>query len=409
MSKLKERVEELKRSATQNKKFDPSEAQAPYIRKGESPLSSREYKISNLVRGMLDGDTSSAKTEMEVHKHLVQRYGITPSRGSILVPLDVGLEFPELSSQKMERTVMEEGVAGYGQEWVNPTYSKDLIQIIREKSALIDKVNTGWDFGQSNTLTIPIESSEASAVWVGEDVAFTETEWTTDQYTIAAEKVGAYVRLTNEFLEDSAIGVEAYVKDSFASKIARTVDSAIMFGTGVSPVPYGITALTGGAIATGDATQVVLSADAGNGATPDADDMQDILTAVENEGGVFRGWVMAPRTWGTVRKLQDGSGQYIVTVDYSKGVEGSLLGYDVTRSRLIPINETKGTSTDCSYIFGGDFQTIHFAKRNVLEIKVFDQLETAVKQDETWIRAKLRCGIGYSHPETLVFVDGVRP
>lgn len=92
----------------------------------------------------------------------------------------------------------------------------------------------------TEALEIPVDTDEAGAGWVGEEQARPETS--TPQVgvqRIPVHELYANPKVTQKFLEDAAINVEAWLAGKIADKFGRTEATAFMVGTGINQ-PRGI-------------------------------------------------------------------------------------------------------------------------------------------------------------------------
>lgn len=77
------------------------------------------------------------------------------------------------------------------------------------------------------------------AVWTEMCGAINELQLVFNQVTIDGYKVAGFVPVCNSMLEDSDIGLSAYVIEALSESIAISMDKAILYGTGIK-MPMGI-------------------------------------------------------------------------------------------------------------------------------------------------------------------------
>ena len=101
-------------------------------------------------------------------------------------------------------------------------------------------------------VAIPSQSAGATAYWVAENGAPTESQQTLGQVSLTPKTVGAYTDYSRRLLMQSSIDVEAFVRSDLATVLALAIDLAALHGTGASNQPTGIAATSGiGSVAGG--------------------------------------------------------------------------------------------------------------------------------------------------------------
>jgi HK97 family phage major capsid protein len=131
------------------------------------------------------------------------------------------------------------------------------------------------------------------------------------------------------------------------------------------------------------------------------DRILDTILALKNANAAdATAMIAAPRTEIGLAKL--------------KNVDGDPLRVPEMVSRVpllsttsAPINETSGTSTDCSTIVIGDFRDLLIGMRQSLEIRIFDQPLAGTGQmlAVAWLRADIQL----ARPASFARLTGIRP
>ncbi|MGA0100316.1 MAG: phage major capsid protein, partial [Steroidobacteraceae bacterium] len=99
--------------------------------------------------------------------------------------------------------------------------------------------------GLQGNISIPRQSSAATAYWVGEGSSPTESQQAIDQVNMTPKTVGAFVDYSRRLLLQSSIDVEGMVRNDLARVIALELDRAAIYGTGSANQPLGLTNVTG--------------------------------------------------------------------------------------------------------------------------------------------------------------------
>ncbi|XXB60575.1 phage major capsid protein [Trueperella pyogenes] len=206
---------------------------------------------------------------------------------------------------------------------------------------------------------IPVVATHGTAAWLDEGKPYTESDDTFSQVSLSAFKLGTFLKISEELLNDSAFDVEAYLASEFARRIGAAEEEAFINGDG-SGKPTGLFNAAGGAptvVTTGKPTDIT------------ADELIDLhygLRAPYRKNAV---WLMNDSTVKTVRKLKDTTGQYLWQPALTAGAPDTILGRPVHTSTFAP--EVKAGSRtvafgDLSYYWVADRQGRSFKRLNEL-------------------------------------------
>ncbi len=208
-------------------------------------LTSQEARQFSFVRAMraLANPTDraaqeAAQFEREVSDAAAERLGRSPQ--GIFVPTDV-LRMPVHHGQR-DLTV---GTATAGGHTVSTDLlASSFIDLLRKRMALA-RLGARTLNDLSGNLAIPRQTGGATAYWVAESGAPTESQQAFDQVALTPKTIGAYTDYSRKLLLQSSIDVEAFVRDDLTKVIALEVDRAGLYGSGSSNQPQGIANLTG--------------------------------------------------------------------------------------------------------------------------------------------------------------------
>ena len=206
---------------------------------------------------------------------------------------------------------------------------------------------------------IPVVASKGSADWVDEEGAYPESDDTFGQVILNAYKVATMVKVSEELLADSAFDIENYMASQFGRRIGDKEEQAFLVGNGTSK-PTGILNATGGA-------QIgVTSAGA---AAITADELIDLVYSLKAPYRKSAVLVMNDATVKAIRKLKDGSGNYLFETSNQNKAFDSVLGYRIVLSDYMP-TIAAGAKTiafgDFSYYWIADRQGRTFKRLNEL-------------------------------------------
>lgn len=174
----------------------------------------------------------AAAFEIEVSEATQKAYG-KPANG-ILVPNEV------LGRRDLGTSPATAG----GNMVATDLLASSFIELLRNKLALANVGATILNGLQGN-IAIPKQTGAATAYWVGEGNAPTESEQTIGQVTMSPKTVGAFVDYSRRLLLQSSVDVEQMVRNDLARVIALEIDRAGLYGTGNSNQPRGLINTTG--------------------------------------------------------------------------------------------------------------------------------------------------------------------
>ncbi|MFN4290061.1 MAG: phage major capsid protein [Permianibacter sp.] len=110
--------------------------------------------------------------------------------------------------------------------------------------------------------------------------------------------------------------------------------------------------------------------------------------------------IMAARTRHTLGGLVDTTGQPL-------NMPKLLEGYQQLWTNAVPVNQTQGTSNDCSTILVGDFRQLYIGVRQGLRIEVLR--ERYADQMQYGFIAHLRADVAAAQPSNFCKVIGIKP
>jgi HK97 family phage major capsid protein/HK97 family phage prohead protease len=208
------------------------------ITRNDIGLSKAETKRFSFVRALNylanPGDASArrgAEFEIEVGRAAAAQY--ERSSNGIVVPNEV-----------LRRDLVAEIPTAGGNLVPDELLTGSFIDLLRNRLALAQAGVTTLTGLQGN-ISIPRQTSAATAYWVGENVAPTESQQAIDQVNMTPKTVAAFVDYSRRLLLQSSIDVEGMIRNDLARVIALEIDRAAIYGTGSSNQPLGLTLTPG--------------------------------------------------------------------------------------------------------------------------------------------------------------------
>ena len=236
-------------------------------------------------------------------------------------------------------------------------YEHTLIDGLKENNILRELAHVITTGGGDRK--IPVVASHGSASWLDEEGAYTESDDSFGQVTLGAYKLGTMIKVSEELLHDSVFDLEGYISTEFARRIGNAEEDAFLNGNGTGK-PLGILSDTGGA-------QIGLTSAAATAITSD-----ELISLYHSLAVPYRKqavWLMNDSTVQAIRKLKDGTGQYLWQPSLVLGAPDTIFGVPVKVSRYMP-ELGAGNKT----IAFGDFSYYWIADREGISFLRLDEL-----------------------------------
>lgn len=266
----------------------------------------------------------------------------------IFVPTDV---------QKRDLTVGTTTAGGHTVDTL--LLASSFIDLLRNKMMVMD-MGAQMLTGLTGNIAIPRQTGGATAYWVAESGAPTESAQAFDQVAMSPKTVGAFVDISRKLLLQSSIDIEGFVRNDLARVLALAIDLAALHGTGASNQPTGIAATSGiGSVAGGT-----------NGLAPALSHIIELESdiAVANADVGSMGYLTNAKVRGKLKQTFSNATYGDMPI-WEK--DGSMNGYKAGVSNQVASNLTKGTSSGvCSAIFFGNWADLIIGQWGTLDLMV---------------------------------------
>jgi HK97 family phage major capsid protein/HK97 family phage prohead protease len=208
---------------------------------GEVGMSENEKKEFSFVRAMNalanPNDAKAQKAagfELELSRAAAEKSG-REVRG-IMIPVDILRHF------RRDLTV---GTATAGGHTVaTDLLAGSFIDLLRKKS-VVQRAGAQVLNGLNGNIAIPRQTGAATAYWVAESGAPTESAMAFDQVAMSPKTLGAFSDISRKLLIQSSVDVESMVRNDLASVLALELDRCALYGSGSSNQPTGLVGITG--------------------------------------------------------------------------------------------------------------------------------------------------------------------
>jgi HK97 family phage major capsid protein len=252
VSEIKNDLRAAKVAASQS----ATEQAAPAVENYDEP--GREFSIGNAIRAQLSGNWKDAGYERAVSQNEAKRMGLSNDGKSIFMPTLRKLT-PQEIEQRTSHSVSSNANGGYS---VFAEYG-GFIDLLRKK-ALLGRLGATMLPGLQGNVTFPRQITAGTAYWMAEISGSdaTESNVTLDQVALSPKTLMARQSYSNQLLAQSAINIDALIRDDLSKILALEVDRAGFHGTGASNQPTGLYGMSGtNAVAFGGAITYDLALD----------------------------------------------------------------------------------------------------------------------------------------------------
>jgi HK97 family phage major capsid protein len=218
-----------------------------------------------------------------------------------------------------------------------PTSFYDEVLLLARTVGPMLETSTVLNTASGENLQIPSLATYSAGTPFGEAAPIGESDPTFNAFvTLGAFKYSFLTQVSRELVEDSGVDILSFLAAQTGNAMGFSVNAALTTGTGTTQ-PFGIV---------GRSTLGVT----GTSIAPTADNLIDLVYSVDTVGRRLpgTGFQMNASLISTVRKLKDGSGQYLFTPSLSADANDLLLGYPIFEN---PGMANAGTANR-SVIFG---------------------------------------------------------
>lgn len=427
----------------------------PWVRKGEDSMSSRGYSFMKTI-GLLSGAVlpEQAKVEVDLHNRmhncfvkelgtLGYEYKGQGARGSFLAPLATsymqdsivpanfrremkalvcaGTDGADLDQMRHIRTKMLQNM-GYDKKalsWLNeltggaivaPPEMGELIELLRNKEALVNAGARVVPLPPQGRLKYPRQTSASTTYWVGENAPIPESIIGTGEVTLQAKKLAVLIKAPNELIRFASPAAEALLRDDMTKSLALGLDLAGLQGTGTDTQPRGIINMPG--------INRIQSSVVGpnSGALVVGQDIYRMIAAVEESDAEFEAFIMRPKTLYKYYQLRadavspgDSAGPYLFNLirEAQDDAPATLAGYPAVKSTQVSQNRSNGVLNNLTYVVGGMWSDLLIGMFGAIEFAATTQGDTSFINDQTWVRGILSADVQARHEAAFVMIDNL--
>jgi HK97 family phage major capsid protein len=340
---------------------------------GEIGLNENEKESYSLVRaihtfcekGRFDG------LEYEASEAAKKRYG--RNSDGLVIPTDV--------LNHASKRALNVGTATAGGNTVaTDLLGASFIDLLRNASVL-SQTGATYLNGLQGDVAIPRQSGAATAYWLSEVAAVTDSAQTVDQVTMTPKGLSAQTTFSKQLLAQSSIDIEQFVRNDLATVLAIAQDLAAVNGSGSSGQPTGILGISGVGSVTSGGTSAAYT------------DMVNLEkeVAVDNALSGSLSYVTNAKLIAKLKRTEIASNTAKFVYE-----DGNVNGYPMYMSNQLPA--TYSSNTKSAVIFG-NFSDLLIGNWNGIDVVVDPY--TAAGNRQVKIVTSLWTDVAVRHPESF--------
>ena len=199
------------------------------VHKSEAALEGR-VNVLDAIRCQVEN--RSATGALAEFQQEAKRQGLEATQGGILVPASV---FEKRATQTTT------GAAAV----VPDDYKADQFIGLLRNSMIVRQLGARVLPGLRGDTVLPKQTGSASAFWIAEGDALTESSATYGSVRLEPKHVGALSALSRQLIQQANPAIEQLTRDDFAQVVGLAVDKALLHGTAAAKQPVGILATAG--------------------------------------------------------------------------------------------------------------------------------------------------------------------
>ena len=219
---------------------------------------------------------------------------------------------------------------------IQPTYiDNELVRRLEEVAPVFAKARMYQSTAGELKIPREAESNLYECGFVGEDADVPEKAFSFDTISLKSVRVGAYVKVTQQLLNDVELDIVSYVVDMLARRLGATLDHHAITGAGTKTSHADLQGLV-------NLTKEADGVNEVSGTALNADVLLDAIHAMHPSLLNGAEFYMNRKTYNAVSKLKDGDGQYILKLEKSIAVEEphyTVFGFRVNVTDDMPDNK----------------------------------------------------------------------
>ena len=355
-------------------------------------------KTAGLVPGASDPAGSILKMAMA---QILQREGRSDAFNAAGFT-DAEAALVQQATRKALDTATSSGGGGYT---VPNEWTSSFIEMLRPNLTVVQAGATLMEKLNGSPVQIPKQLTSSAVNWVGQNATIPSADTGLGQVLMTPKTMAIRSQYSNLLGLLSNPNMEQIVRRDFTKVCALELDRVALRGLGVSGQPLGLNGVTGiGTYAIGV-----------NGGDLTRQDVLKLAGVVEDQNalGSKLAFVMHPKIKRVLKneRIAQFSGQTVgayTVYPLSDAALADALGYPIYTTTQIPVNLTKGSSTDCSEVYFGNFEELLIGVWGSLEILATNIGGNAWAQNAIEIRLIFNCDVQVRHAQSFALCSDAR-
>lgn len=320
----------------------------------------------------------------------------------------VGGQYERDIVESATRKAIDTGTGGAGGGFVIPQeyLGSEFIEVLRAKSVVMRAGAKLLDNLQGTPVVVPKQLGSGTVYWLGQNSALTASDPAFGQVQMTPKTMGMrnqYSRLVDMLANPK---IEELVRRDMAATAALELDRVALRGSGSSNQPLGINGVSGiGTYAIGT-----------NGGPLTLDDLYGLIGTLEdaNAMGDNLALVTHPKALRKLKKQRiaqysgDTGGTYVVQPLLTDEALSKAIGLTCLTTTQLPVNLTKGSSTDCTEVYVGNWSELLIGQWGGVEILATNIGGNAWTQNAVEVRLILNVDIQVRHAASFVLCADAR-
>lgn len=351
----------------------------------------REFSLRRAIAAQIPGLAIDCGREREISQELERRSG-RPAQG-IFVPLN---------ALSIERRVTTSALpaGGPGGTLIPMDWRPEMFIDVLRASMAVRRLGARVLDGLTGNVGIPALSASATMHWVAENAAISASDAEFTSVTMTPKHAGVITEVSRNMILQSSPDIEQLLRSDFAQLLAAGLDTVAIKGGG-SDEPTGVLAATG-------VTEVSAAGGAG-GAIAYQTTVVPLISAVAGENALAGslGFLTNSKVVGkasTILKTTSDTSSNFIIPDPGAG---TLAGYPLAMSNLVPSTLTKGGTQNCSALIFGNWADMLIGFWSQLDLLVNPFESTAYSKGNVLIRAMMTCDVTLRHVKSFAFAGDI--
>jgi len=335
-------------------------------------LENRDELLKQVETGAIRPEPEDRKEDKKEEKRIVSIYDTPEYRNAFDQFLATSISADEfrarLGTPELRTNTLQMDHDTYGGFLVAPVaFVGDLIADLKRLTFMRNICKT-YDMPQAAEIQRPVLDTDlADSDWTAEIRTGTQGDLKFEGRAFHPHPSAKRIKVSETLVRYAGVmgGIEALVRDRMSYKFAVTEEKAFMTGDGAGK-PLGIFTASDYGIPSGRNVNT-----ANTSSAIKADNLIEVVGNVEKQWRAGCRWIMHRTLVTAIRRLKDGSGQYLWVAGF--GVKpDTILGYPVEESEYAQDYTTPAAST--RYAVFGNFQYYEIYTALDMRVRVLDQL-----------------------------------